>query len=130
MLRILLCLSLVLLTASCSTIPPEMPVPSEVLLTWSDNSDDEDCFVIERKQLGGDYVLLAVVDKDCKAYVDRLIDEGQAYAYRIRAQNEYGCSNPVESRVVWVSPPKAPPREIDSCVARPSADAACGKCSR
>ena len=130
MLRILLCLSLVLLTVSCGTSPREVLVRSEVLLTWSDNSDDEDCFVIERKQLGGEYGLLAVVDEDCNAYVDRSIDEGRGYAYRIRAQNEYGCSNPVESGVVWASPPKGPPRDIDSCEGRPSADAACGTCPR
>jgi hypothetical protein len=62
------------------------------VLTWQDNSDNEDKFSIERS--GDDYVFteLTTVDTDVVTYTDSTINPLLTYYYRIRAYNSSGYS--------------------------------------
>src|SRR5262245_38009962 len=64
---------------------------AELRLTWSDNSDDEDGFTIERR-LGTEatYSEIATTGPDVGSYVDSTVGHGRTYCYRIRAFNAGG----------------------------------------
>ncbi|EDY81493.1 hypothetical protein VDG1235_1111 [Verrucomicrobiia bacterium DG1235] len=64
----------------------------EVALNWSDNSDNEDGFEIERSIEGGDFESLAQVAADAEDYIDTSVTEGVNYTYRVRAFNSFGFS--------------------------------------
>ncbi|MGE5350675.1 MAG: fibronectin type III domain-containing protein [Acidobacteriota bacterium] len=67
---------------------------SSIELTWSDISDNEKGFVIERKVTGSDsYSQLAVIAAGCSNYTDQSVEEGKVYSYRIKAFNDYSSSN-------------------------------------
>ncbi|HEX2953654.1 MAG TPA: zinc ribbon domain-containing protein [Bacillota bacterium] len=59
----------------------------EVEVSWSDESDNEEGFSIERKNGNGEYVKIAKVEREIEAYSDQTIETGQIYSYRVRAFN-------------------------------------------
>jgi len=65
---------------------------TEVELNWSDQSDDEEGFTVERKGQGGDYMEIARVDFDTTGYSDTDLAGKSSYTYRVRAYNSYGDS--------------------------------------
>jgi len=62
--------------------------PTEVRLTWSDTSDNEDGFRIYRD---GDKI--AELDPDTTSYVDTELKEGTIYTYRVSSYKEAGESS-------------------------------------
>jgi hypothetical protein len=76
----------------------------DVTLTWNDNSDNEEHFVIERAADAGRwYVRDGSVAPDTEIYYDRALLPGHTYTYRIKARNglgESGYSNEDSSEVV------------------------------
>ena len=84
----------------CATdAPPAAPTNVTVSLlgagahvTWTDNSSDEDEFVILRMQVGVDAQLreLARVPFDTTAYHDEPITAGATYMYAVHASNKAG----------------------------------------
>ncbi|MBK1876000.1 Ig-like domain-containing protein [Pelagicoccus mobilis] len=64
----------------------------DVQLTWSDNSDNEDGFNIERSVGDGSFELIAQVGPDSEAYVDTTAEAGVEYSYRVNAYNAFGDS--------------------------------------
>ncbi len=58
-----------------------------VRLAWKDNSSNESGFSIERKIDGGEYAQIAVVSKDYLSYIDKGLESGTKYYYRIKAVN-------------------------------------------
>jgi fibronectin type 3 domain-containing protein len=69
---------------------------SRIDLTWSDNSDNEDGFRIERRA-GDDpalpYEEIGVVDADAESYSDTGLEHNTTYSYRVRAYNDVGNSD-------------------------------------
>jgi fibronectin type 3 domain-containing protein len=90
--------------ASATTDDPPPPAPPSALsatatsrdriaVTWSDNSDDEISFVLQRRGPGGDdFSLLAELEPDTESYEDRISGEG-TYTYRIQACGTHACSD-------------------------------------
>jgi hypothetical protein len=80
-----------------TTLRIERSGSNEITLTWRDNSTVEDGYVIERK-LSGE-ASFAVIDTSKGSgdrYVDKTVEQGQAYVYRIKAYKdsaESGYSN-------------------------------------
>jgi hypothetical protein len=66
--------------------------PTQVDLTWSDNSADEAEFEIERRIGTGDWARIARVATDSTRFSDFGVRPGTTYAYRVRALNEAGAS--------------------------------------
>ncbi len=65
-----------------------------VTLTWTDNSDNEENFVIERAVDGGDwYTLNDLVLPNTELYYDQALLPGHIYTYRIKAENGLGESD-------------------------------------
>ncbi len=76
--------------------------PTEVRLTWRDNSDNEDGFRIYRN---GDRV--AEVGSNTTSYVDTGLSENTSYTYRVSSYNESGESSR-SSRMNVTTPVKIP----------------------
>lgn len=59
---------------------------TEITLSWTDNSDVEDGYIIERK--AGSDASFTVIDSlkgSGEEYKDQTVEQGQAYTYRIKA---------------------------------------------
>lgn len=56
---------------------------NKVNLTWNDNSDDEDGFIIERAS-GGDFTEIAVLSTNVESYQDTTLSPLTTYTYRVR----------------------------------------------
>jgi hypothetical protein len=81
--------------------------PDSVELVWSDNSDNEKNFVIERcdqvnirvqgqKKIASctsGWKPIATVEANITRYVDKTVLPNQTYLYRVRATNDFGTSN-------------------------------------
>jgi len=55
---------------------------------WTDNSDNENAFLVERKVGTGRFVLLDAVNRNVTKYVDKGVKYNVLYTYRIRARRE------------------------------------------
>ncbi len=64
----------------------------QLTLTWSDNSDNEDGFKIERSLGGSAFDEIAVVEANVETFSDNEVIEGLSYTYRVRAFNDFGES--------------------------------------
>lgn len=66
----------------------------DLLLTWKDNSNNEDGFKIERMTgTDGSWAEVGTVAANIKTYTDSLADS-QQYCYRVLAFNNSGLSGP------------------------------------
>jgi hypothetical protein len=61
-------------------------------LTWTDNSDNEDEFMVMRMVDGGEYEDLGTVPFDTTQYHDTGVTSGLSYTYMVMAMNEFGAS--------------------------------------
>lgn len=80
------------LVAEISTALPSYQID----LTWSDNSDDETCFVLEAKFTGAvsdPFVTHAIVEADVSMHTDGLYEEGDTILYRLYAAHATGRSD-------------------------------------
>ena len=67
---------------------------SQINLTWTDNSDNEDGFRIERKKgSGGIWSQITTVSAGITAYSNTGLSRRSTYYYRVRAYNSGGNSN-------------------------------------
>jgi YVTN family beta-propeller protein len=66
---------------------------SEINLSWTDNSDDENGFTIERTTYGGIYSRIDIVGPDVTSYTDSELDSYRTYYYRVNAYNDAGYSD-------------------------------------
>jgi YVTN family beta-propeller protein len=66
--------------------------PFELNLSWTDNSDDESGFEIQRTRYGGIYAGIAVVGPNATSYDDAELGSYTTYYYRVRAYNDAGYS--------------------------------------
>ncbi len=75
--------------------------PRAVLLTWRDNSLNETCFEVWRKEgKQGTFILVQVLGANTESWTDTTIHIGINYFYRVRACNTNGCS--INSNEVFV----------------------------
>ncbi|MCV6605587.1 MAG: fibronectin type III domain-containing protein [Porticoccaceae bacterium] len=65
---------------------------SNVDLSWTDNSDDEDNFRIERREGGGSFSTLATASANSTSFTDTTSQPGTDYSYRVIAVNSSGDS--------------------------------------
>jgi hypothetical protein len=86
-----------------TTAARSKPATGSVRLAWSDNSNNENNFVIERcdqvtitgkmaASCAGGWRVLGMVDANVTSYVDHMVLPNQTYIYRVRALNHAGSS--------------------------------------
>jgi FtsP/CotA-like multicopper oxidase with cupredoxin domain len=66
---------------------------SAIDLSWTDNSNDETSFNIERSLGGNSFSLLASVGADVVGYSDTGLSPDTTYSYRVNAENANGSSD-------------------------------------
>ncbi|MDD5222961.1 MAG: fibronectin type III domain-containing protein [bacterium] len=66
---------------------------SQVELSWTDNSDNEEGFKIERMVSGGSYALVTALAANTTSYSDTGLTSATLYSYRIKASNSAGDSD-------------------------------------
>jgi len=94
--------------------PPEAPsglsaIPTKytMTLTWTDNSDNEDGFIVERGTESKGWEQVADLPADTTSYTDEGLDCEAAYDYRVKAYNDVGDSDyatldePATTRDCW-----------------------------
>lgn len=82
-------------------IPPNAPSQLQanlldnnyVDLTWQDNSSYEDNMVLERRENGGSWAVLATLPADAVSYSDKTLTVGVVYDYHVKAVNTSGSSD-------------------------------------
>lgn len=81
-----------------------------VILQWTDESDNETGFMIERAVAGGSFAEYAAVAVNTTTYTDTDVQSGQTYAYRISAFNGDDVSAPTASASITIGSlvPQAP----------------------
>ncbi|MEW5766397.1 MAG: fibronectin type III domain-containing protein [bacterium] len=106
----------VCLSDCCLAPNPPAGLSAEVVsdrrikLTWTDNSDNESHFKIERSRNGNDYYTLSVVGANETTYNDSDFDPGSDYYYQVRAVNAQGESDPSNEALAKVALP--PPTNL------------------
>lgn len=89
--------------------------PTQVKLTWNDNSSNETGFLVERKTATGAWVQIATTKANVRTFTDKTAKAGKSYAYRVRAVNKAGksaYSNVVNIKTPLVSTVLAPPTTL------------------
>lgn len=79
---------------------------SEINLSWTDNSSNEDGFRIERRPTGGSYAEVSTVAANITSYSDTGLTDGTLYEYQITAFNSAGSSTAITASATT---PLAPP---------------------
>ncbi|MCP5456157.1 MAG: PQQ-binding-like beta-propeller repeat protein [Thermotogae bacterium] len=88
------------------SVPLEIPLPPinislskrpplEILISWTDKSENESGYKIERKKDTGNWSLIASLPENSVKYTDNSseITNGSTFTYRIYTFNNYGISN-------------------------------------
>lgn len=80
-------------TAPSNLVAQFIPSPLSVELTWTDNSNNENGFIIERESQGPDaFAVIDTVPANTSTYVDNTVSY-LAYNYRVTAFNAFGQSS-------------------------------------
>jgi len=87
------------------------PSGKEVKLIWTDRSDDETGFSVERNVYGSklDFIEIAKLKADTCSFQDTTATAGSVYVYRVRAFNTAGKSTFAEVTVKAGGAPPMPP---------------------
>lgn len=85
--------------------------PQSVILNWTDKSDNESGFRVERDQGTGSFTPVTNLPPNSTSFLDASVEPGMSYSYRIIALNIAGESAPSEATSATVPnlPPIAPP---------------------
>lgn len=84
---------------------------SQINLTWSSNSCNEEGFRIQRDS-GSGFVSLATVSEDTVSYNDTALEPSSTYTYRVCAYNNYGDSGYTDSISLTTSAPSTPTEPV------------------
>ena len=80
----------------------------EIRLMWTDNSDNEEGFRVERADNGGEFAVIATVGENVTEWLDETAEVGNVYRYRVNAFNEFGVSGYTNVSEFSAMPPSAP----------------------
>ena len=70
-----------------TTLVASLGSPTQVNLSWTDNSTNEKGFTVQRKTGSGAFADLVTLGKDIRTYIDRATSLGTTYTYRVYAFN-------------------------------------------
>ena len=75
-----------------SALAAQATSPTQVSLTWADNSTNESGFAVERQTAGGVWAKIATLGVNTTQYIDATAAAGTQYGYRISAFNAGGSA--------------------------------------
>ena len=83
---------------------------NSISLTWTDNSDNEASFIIQRSLNGTTWTEVGTVNENITSYIDNGLNPSTSYQYRIIARNAFGNSLPSTKKTATTLPevPVAP----------------------
>jgi len=81
-----------------------------IRISWTDNSNNETGFTIQRSVNGGAFTLLVVTAANATSFTDVSVSTGNTYAYRIASTNGAGSSAFAGPVSVLLAAPAAPTR--------------------
>ena len=84
---------------------------SEIDLSWTDNSSNEDNFKIERHAGDGNFAEIATVGADVVSYNDAGLSVSSTYTYRVRSSNSAGNSGYSSEASATTDDPPPPPAD-------------------
>jgi hypothetical protein len=93
-----------------STLSATNTGQSQIDLSWTDNSLNENGFLVWRSE-GSDYSLLATLSANTTQYADAGVACGKAYSYKVAATNSVGASEesgPLSASTLPCTHPMAP----------------------
>ncbi|MGE5416207.1 MAG: fibronectin type III domain-containing protein [Acidobacteriota bacterium] len=65
---------------------------ASVQLTWTDSSNNENGFIIERKGQGSEYASIGNTGANINTFIDSTVSSSSTYIYRVKAVNNTGSS--------------------------------------
>ena len=69
----------------------------KIELTWSDNSNNENEFIISRRYIDEEeFTIIDYLDENITSYIDSDLDKSEVYCYKVAASNEAGESDSEE----------------------------------
>lgn len=83
---------------------------TQINLSWTDNSSDEQGFRVERSLNGADFTVIATVNQNVTAFNDTGLTPNTTYFYRVLAFNNFGNSEP--SNVAADTTPNSPVPDV------------------
>lgn len=66
---------------------PRYDAPITMAISWTDNSNDEDNFEIQRREVGGTFAFLTSVGPNTTTFVDTTATDDRDWEYRVRARS-------------------------------------------
>ena len=76
--------------------------PVDIKITWQDNSDNEDEFIVSRRFIDEvEFTILDYLPENAVSYIDEDIDDSYNYCYKITASNDAGKSDSEESCTIF-----------------------------
>jgi Tol biopolymer transport system component len=81
---------------------------SKILLTWQDQSINEDTFVIYRN-VSGNWTQIGFTLENITSFTDSLLQDSTSYSYQVSAKNEDGESTPTSSITISTVASNHPP---------------------
>ncbi len=77
---------------------------TQITLSWQDNSDNEDGFVVERSNADTlSFSVVGTVNANDTSFVDATVTEGTAYVYRVKANNSFANRSSAYSDSVFAT---------------------------
>ena len=112
-------------TTDAAPTPPAAPATltatangaSQIDLSWTDNSNNEDNFKIERHAGDGNFAEIATVGANVVSYNDTGLSASTTYTYRVRASNGVGDSGYSNEAAATTDAPPPPPAAPSSLTA-------------
>jgi probable HAF family extracellular repeat protein len=95
-----------------SVLGAQAASPSQIRLSWTDNSDEETGFEIERKSSGGAFTPIAQVAANTSQFEDGNLTPNTTFTYRIRAV-EGDTVSPYSNEASAITPYAAPAPPAD-----------------
>jgi hypothetical protein len=95
---------------------------SEIDISWTDTSDDETGYRVERRPNGGTYGTVATLAADSITYSDAALSAGSTYEYRITAFNAEAESSATTSATTLTAAPVAPSNAIANVISASEID--------
>jgi RHS repeat-associated protein len=118
----------VTVTTPASTAPPDAPSnltatavsSTRVDLAWTDNSGDENNFIVERATGTGSFTTIATLSPNVTTYSNTATVASTSYTYRIRATNSIGNSYSNTATVITPGPAPSAPTSLTATAANSS----------